>query len=72
LKPFDLDDFQQKPKVFLTLDELARNNPYHVDDSGITVTPPLFMSDVQQLLMFSVTNVHSSFRPRYVLNKQLV
>ena len=56
---------QQKPKIFLTLDELARDNPHHVDENGVKLTPPLFMTDVQHLLMYAVLNVYSSFRPRY-------
>ncbi|WAQ96452.1 YFE9-like protein [Mya arenaria] len=55
----------QRPKVFLTLDELARDNPHHIDDNGVKITPPLFMTDVQHLLMYAVLNVHSSFRPRW-------
>ncbi|KAH3864150.1 RNA exonuclease 5-like [Dreissena polymorpha] len=55
----------QRPKVFLTLDELTRDNPHHVDDNGVKIRPPLFMSDVQHLLMFAVLQEYSSFKPRW-------
>lgn len=57
---------QQRPKVFLTLDELAQDDPVQTDINKLKVPPPLFMADVQHLLLYALQGQQASIKPRYV------
>lgn len=58
--------FQEKPKVFLTLEELAKENtPNFGTDLKDEDIPPLFVSDVQSLILFAVQGSACKIKPRY-------
>ncbi|XP_021379448.1 putative RNA exonuclease NEF-sp isoform X2 [Mizuhopecten yessoensis] len=55
-----------KPKVFLTLDALALEyGAMLCKESLISTLPPLFMLDVQHLLLYAIQGNLSSYRPRW-------
>ncbi|XP_060076075.1 RNA exonuclease 5-like isoform X2 [Ylistrum balloti] len=57
---------QDKSKLFLTLDDLA--SEYGVmlcKESPVPTLPPLFMMDVQHLLLYALQGNLSSYRPRW-------
>jgi hypothetical protein len=54
-----------KPKVFLTLDELIRDDPVQTEVGEVKVPPPLFMADVQHLLLYALQGKDASIKPRY-------
>lgn len=54
-----------KPKVFLTLDELTRDDPLQTEPGEVKVPPPLFMADVQHLLLYGLQGNDASMKPRY-------
>lgn len=55
----------QRPKVFLTLDELARDDPVQTLLGEVKVPPPLFMADVQHLLLYAMQGIQASIKPRW-------
>ncbi|XP_048764666.2 RNA exonuclease 5-like isoform X2 [Ostrea edulis] len=56
----------EKPKVFLTLEELARENVSHFEtDLKEEEIPPLFISDVQSLILFAVQGSACRMKPRW-------
>ena len=55
---------QERPKVFLTLDELTRDYPYICEQEEVKQRPPLFIKDVQQLLLFALGGIAGTFKPR--------
>lgn len=61
-----LISFQEKPKVFLTLEELAKENtPNFGTELKDEDIPPLFVSDVQSLILFAVQGSACKIKPRY-------
>ncbi|XP_053384351.1 uncharacterized protein LOC123561923 [Mercenaria mercenaria] len=54
-----------KPKVFLTVDELTRDDPVQTDIGEVKVAPPLFMADVQHLLLYALQGKDASIKPRW-------
>ena len=56
--------FQQKPKLFLTLDELTRDHPVESGTDEVKPIPPLFITDVQHLLLYALQGVYASIKPR--------
>ncbi|XP_060606665.1 uncharacterized protein LOC132758972 [Ruditapes philippinarum] len=54
-----------KPKVFLTLDELIRDDPVQTEVGEVKVPPPLFMADVQHLLLYALQGKDASIKPRW-------
>lgn len=62
----NLISFQEKPKVFLTLEELAKENtPNFGTELKDEDIPPLFVSDVQSLILFAVQGSACKIKPRY-------
>lgn len=56
----------EKSKVFLTLDELALDyGAMLCKESPAPSLPPLFMMDVQHLLLYAIQGNLSSYRPRW-------
>lgn len=56
----------EKPKVFLTLEELAKENtPNFGTDLKDEDIPPLFISDVQSLILFAVQGSACKIKPRW-------
>lgn len=52
--------------MFLTLEELARENVSHFEtDLKEEEIPPLFISDVQSLILFAVQGSACRMKPRY-------
>ncbi|XP_062619993.1 RNA exonuclease 5-like [Saccostrea cucullata] len=56
----------EKPKVFLTLEEMARENvPSFKTDLEEEDIPPLFISDIQSLILFAVQKSACRMKPRW-------
>ncbi|XP_061192027.1 RNA exonuclease 5-like [Saccostrea echinata] len=56
----------EKPKVFLTLEEMARENvPSFKTDLKEEDIPPLFISDIQSLILFAVQKSACRMKPRW-------
>ncbi|KAL4239595.1 exonuclease [Mactra antiquata] len=55
----------QRPKLFMTLDELAQDDPLQTDPEEVKVPPPLFMADVQHLLLYALQGMQASIKPRW-------
>ena len=61
---------QERPKIFLTLEELARENTANFrTDLKDEDMPPLFISDIQSLILFAVQGSACKVKPRYDLLK---
>lgn len=56
---------QQKPKLFLTLDELTRHHPASNGTTQVKQLPPLFIADVQHLLLYALQVQRTVADPRY-------
>ncbi|KAL3876811.1 hypothetical protein ACJMK2_034605 [Sinanodonta woodiana] len=54
----------QRPKVFLTMDELTRDFP-GLPDEEMKQQPPLYMLDVQHLILYAMMLEHAAFKPRW-------
>ena len=57
--------FQQKPKVFLTLEEMVPFRPMPNEPVEEDEIPPLYVMDLQQLLLYGIQGNRASYKPRY-------
>ncbi|XP_005109233.1 uncharacterized exonuclease C637.09 [Aplysia californica] len=55
----------QKPKVFLTLEDMVPFRPVPGEPLEPDVIPPLFVMDLQQLLLYGAQGNVASFKPRW-------
>ena len=62
---------QSKPNLFLTLEDMV---PYHPVDVPISpdIIPPLYVMDLQQLLLYGIQGNMCSFKPRCSIIDQLL
>ncbi|KAK3599309.1 hypothetical protein CHS0354_028674 [Potamilus streckersoni] len=54
----------QRPKLFLTMNELTRDFP-GLPDEGMKQQPPLYMLDVQHLILYALMQERAAFKPRW-------